>query len=57
MITICKVQIILNTENELFQKLSYIAQYNGHTLEEEIEKMIQEWVRAFEENEGVICLA
>ncbi len=54
MITVCKGQVIINTENELFQKFSYIAQYDGQTVEEEMKEMIKAWVRAFEECEGVI---
>ena len=45
---------IYPVEDRLFKKLMYIARHDGRTTEEEIELMINEWIRAFEDVCGKI---
>lgn len=49
-------EIISNNQDKLLQKLAYIAKYDGRTTEQEIELMVNEWIRAFEEVCGKITI-
>ena len=40
----------------LMVKLDYIAKFDGRSKNEEIEQMMCEWIRAFEDVEGEILL-
>jgi len=41
-------------DDKSVKKLAYIAGYDGRTTEQEIQLMINEWIRAFEEACGEI---
>ena len=50
------VRFSFRVPRSLMVKLSYIAEFEGRSKHEEIERMLYEWVRAFEEAEGEIIL-
>ena len=51
-----RVRFSFRIPRELMIKLSYIAEYDGRSRNEEIEEMLCEWIRAFEDVEGEILL-
>ena len=44
----------LRVEQELLDKLGYIAEYEGRTKNKELEQMIKKRIAAFEKEHGVI---
>ena len=44
----------LRVEQELLDKLGYIAEYEGRTKNKELEQMIKKRIREFEEEHGAI---
>lgn len=50
------INSILRIEDKLLQKITYIASYDGRTIEQEIDLMIKEWIRAFEDFYGEIII-
>ena len=46
----------LRVENELLEKLGYIAEYEGRTKNKELEQMIKKRIRDFENEHGKIEL-
>ena len=51
-----KESLTLIMERSLFEKYKYIAEHNGNSFDEEIEKGIEEMVRDFEKEHGKILL-
>ena len=56
MITSNHVRFALRIQKHLLLKIEYIAKFDGRSTNEEIEKMLREWIRAFEESEGEIVI-
>ena len=46
----------LRVEQELLDKLGYIAEYEGRTKNRELEQMIKKRIREFEEEHGAIVV-
>ena len=51
-----RVRFSFRIPRELMLKLSYIAKFDGKSKNEEMEQMLCEWIRAFEDVEGEIIL-
>ena len=51
------VRFTFRIPRELIVKLGYIARFDGKSENEEVEQMLCEWIRAFEEAEGKISLS
>jgi len=49
-------ELTLIVEKNLFEKFKYVAEHNGNSFDEEIEKGIEEMVRDFEKEHGKILL-
>lgn len=56
MTTINRMRFALRIQKHLLLKLEYIAKFDGKSTSEEIEQMLREWIRAFEESEGEILI-
>lgn len=54
MTTINRMRFALRIPKHLLLKLEYIAKFDGRSINEEMEQMLREWIRAFEECEGAI---
>ena len=51
-----RMRFTFRIPRELMAKLGYIAEVDGKSKNEEIEQMMCEWIRAFEDVEGEIIL-
>ncbi len=56
MTTINRMRFAFSIPKHLLMKLEYIAKFDGRSTNEEIEQMLREWIRAFEESEGEIVI-
>lgn len=56
MTTINRMRFAFCIPKHLLMKLEYIAKFNGRSTNAEIEQMLREWIRAFEESEGEIVI-
>ena len=54
MISINQEKLLIETDSLLFKKIAYIARYDEQTIENTLKQMMTEWIRAFEESEGII---
>ena len=52
-----KSRFTLRTDQEILDKLGYIAEYEGRTKNKELEQLIKKRIAAFENEHGPIPLA
>ena len=49
------VKVCFQVKKMLLDKIEYIAKYDGRSTNNELERMMEEWVQAFEEAYGEIA--
>lgn len=51
-----RTHFTIHIPRKLLAKLGYIANYEGRSKNKEIEMMLMEWIRAFEDEQGEIII-